>query len=252
MYELKNKVITSPGSLDGFNDDDGLGIFGEGEWYVHDCVISLANVPLDKKDEALAFTRGASGIVERCRISGAGKLILCGGGDAEYKPVEQGKCVTFYNCVFEHFGRRGPEVQCGMRVVLQDCIIRMWGEPSEFTVRSFGAWAHDDGAIVAESCLFLNEPRGSFMQRVTDIANHIGQAVNDEGLGAIFRRKSWLPGWRRGLVSTDSGHVEARNCWTNDPRIVIENHIDPMTDSQAEAAMARINGNLLRHGVMAL
>ena len=83
---------------------------------------------------------GSSAVFRRCVIRGAGKLVLCGSGDTDKLNVERGKTVIFEDCILEDFGRRGPEAQSGMRVMLRGCLIRNWGAPDRFDVRSFASW----------------------------------------------------------------------------------------------------------------
>ena len=94
----------------------GVGISDGEDWLVEDCIIDLSACPLDQLDEAVGVTWGSSAIFRRCVIRSAGKLVLCGSGDAAKAAVERGKVVIFEDCILENFGRRGPEAQSGMRV----------------------------------------------------------------------------------------------------------------------------------------
>ena len=135
VKEICNRHITKPVS----HGADGLCLCDGQEYWVHDCYIDLQDNPLDDLDEALGITYGSHGLVERCVIRGAGKLVLCGCGDDDKVPLETGKSVIFRNCIFEQGGRRFPEVQDGMRITLQRCLIQEWGKKSRFIDRSFGA-----------------------------------------------------------------------------------------------------------------
>ena len=144
MRELREQRITAPGT-----GGDGLGMSDGQSWLVEDCVIDLSACPLEGLDEAVGVTWGSRALFRRCRIRGAGKLLLCGSGDADKLAVERGRVVIFEDCILEDFGRRGPEAQSGMRVILRRCLIRNWGEPERFDVRAFAAWAHHGGRIEA-------------------------------------------------------------------------------------------------------
>ena len=99
MICIQNKKIYGPGP-----QGDGITCCEPEEFLIKDCVIDLSQCDLDSIDEALGITWGAGGRVEHCLIRGAGKLILCGSGDADKKSVEWGKTVTFNECIFENFG----------------------------------------------------------------------------------------------------------------------------------------------------
>lgn len=240
VVEVRNRCITHPGQLGSpFNGDDGIGLAESKMLFVKDCIVDFSAVPLDEQDEACATTRGCSASFVRCIIRGAGKLFLIGGGDKEWKPIEQDSSVVLRDCILEDFGRRGPEVQCGMACHMERCLVQYWADPDRFTVRSFAAWAHDDGEIDALDCLFRSRGVESvpWRQRVADLLNHIGQAVNDEGPKAIFSSKTYIPGYQRALVATAGGSVVARHCWFG-PDTYTDSDTDPMTDDEAADMMA--------------
>lgn len=219
--ELKNRYIASPGTLGGpFNHDDGIGLAGDYTLSVKNCVVDFSSLPIGDayQDESAAITRGCEAAFERCIIKGAGKLFLMGCGDEDWKSAEWRKTVRLTNCILEDGGRRFPEVQDGMDCTLTRCLIQHWSDPDRFNVRGFGAWAHDDGRIFANGCVFIGTPKGAIplSQRIRDRAAHIGQAVNDEGLKALFQRKTYVPGWERALFATDGGEVRAYQCWFGD------------------------------------
>lgn len=172
----------------------GLGISDGQSWLVEDSIIDLSACPLERLDEAVGITWGSRAIFRRCVIRGAAKLILCGSGDADKLAVERGKIVIFEDCLFENFGRRGPEVQSCMWIILRRCLIRNWGEPRRCDVRAFAGWAHHGGRIEAESCVF-DQPRfwRGWRVMVGDWLAHLGQAWNDEGLRGVLRPAAWSP-----------------------------------------------------------
>ena len=155
--------------------------------------------------------------------------------------MERGKVVIFEGCILEDFGRRGPEVQSGMRVILRDCLIRNWGAPGRFDVRAFGAWAHHGGHIDAEACVFVQPCfwRG-WRVMVGDWLAHLGQAWNDEGLHGVLRLANWLPGVCRGLVATAGGHVRTRHCYATPWWIRLEARHGDMSQEDAVEMVRRL------------
>ena len=241
MLNIVDKYITRPGQLAGpFNSDDGIGLAVKGEFlHVRNSVIDFSGLPLDEQDEACAVTWGASALFERCIIRGAGKLFLCGSGDKERRAGEEGCQVTLRECLLEGFGRRGPEVQCGMTCKMEDCVVRFWGAPGMFSVRAFGAWAHDGGEIWATRCAFINQCHMTFPQRVADRWHHFWQALHDNGLRAIFAPLTYAAGWRRGLTASDTGLVAAIGCYAS-PGVILQAKSGGMTEAEAMRLVAHL------------
>lgn len=220
------EYILSPGpSGDGIHLEDG---FHE----VEDKCVNFFECSLDDIDEAIAITRGGSAIVRNCIFEGAEKLALIGGGDEEWRHVEEGKTVIFLNCIFRNGSRRMPEVQCGMNCFLINCTIENWCEPSRqpknpAKARGFGAWAHDGGTIVAVNCSFNQKPFWKGLPLMLfDVLGHLGNAINESGLRAIFNWHSWIPGIMRGLTASDGGTSYALDCTKNRRWIRIEGEVD--------------------------
>lgn len=246
---IKNKYINSaPQNPDGAWSD-AIQLLDGQHHTIEDCIIDLSNIDIDNMDEALGITWGSSADVKNCVIKGAAKLILCGCGDKDKIPVEKGKTVTFTNCIFEDFSRRGPEVQDGMKVYLKNCLIQNWGYGDRFSVRSFGAWAHtEDSYIKAENCIFKQKKffNGHFW---ADMIGHIGQAVNDSGFFRVFTKEAWQPGVCRALTATAGGEVEAVNCYKNHWWMSIQNLDGKMSKDEAivlEASLEQMRTNLYK------
>ena len=241
MRELRQQRITSPDA-----GGHALDMSDGQSWLVEDSLIDLSACPLEELDEAVGITWGSLALFRRCRIRGAGKLLLCGSGDADKLAVERGRAVIFEDCILEDFGRRGPEAQSGMRVILRRCLIRNWGEPERFDVRAFAAWAHHGGCIEAYDCVF-DQPRfwRGWRLMARDWLAHLGQAWNDEGLRGPLRPANWLPGVCRGLTATAGGHVRAENCRATRWWIRLEGHHGPrMSRAEAQALMDELADKL--------
>lgn len=232
---LENKHITSVKQTQDGGWMDGLGCYKNNEHFIiRNCIIDLSNIDVDEMDETLDVTWGASAEVENCVFRGAGKLVLIGSGDENKIPVETGKEVCFKNCIFDNFSRRGPEVQDGMKVFLENCLIQNWGYGDRFLVRSFASWAHtEDSYIHAKNCIYKQKKffNGHFLK---DFIGHFGQAWNDDKVKGIFSKAAWQPGVCKGLVATHGGEVEAEHCYKNHWWISIENNDDPMDKDEAE------------------
>lgn len=238
MIFIQNKIIKDieKESKDGLALNDGL------EYLIKNCIIDLSDI--DNVDEALSVVNGSSAEISNCIIRGSCKLILCSSGDKDKINLEKGKTVIFNNCIFEDFGRRGPEVQNDMKIILNNCLIRNWGNINKFSVRSFGSWAHHGGHIIANNCVFqqtkLKYNLSEIKYFILDKINHIGQAYNDEGLIGIFKRKTWKSGLLWGLVSTANGYVEANNCWKSNKSIILENSKNELSDEDGMLLLIKL------------
>lgn len=243
MIEIAYQRITRPEQL-GFQyaDKDGLGLWDGKAYHIHDCIIDMSQCDPDDIDEAFSVTYGSSALVERCVIRGASKLILCGSGDKNVAEVEKYKTVEFDSCILEDFGRRGPEVQAGMQVIMRKCLIRNWGSTDYFDVRSFGAWAHHEGSITAVNCIFIQENTIFSKNFFVDLVSHVGQAVNDEGLLALLKPSTYLSGICRGLTATCGGKVAALSCYKNRWWVKMEGAKGRMSEGDAEELETWLEG----------
>lgn len=244
MILIEKQLITAPG-----DQGDGLTLCDGRHYVIRDCLIDFSSLPLNEIDEALGVTWGCSAEIYNCVFRGAGKLVLCGSGDSDKLALEKGKKVVFNDCLFENFSRRGPEVQDGMLVEMNRCLVRGWASADRFTVRTFGAWAHGAGSrIEAHDCVFWqDEIFGRHFIR--DFLGHFGQAVNDGGIKAIFSREAWLPGAWRGLVASNGGQAKAKGCYANHPWIILDNRSSRMEAGEAMrliAGMEKLKARLMR------
>lgn len=224
--EYSGRVFTAPLAA----GDDAITAYGPRHvTLIQQCVFDFRNCPQDQQDEIIDGVRGAVVRLQGCVILGGIKAILAGNGDHPGNDVRYARW-DLEDCVIIGSGRRCPEAQDGTTVTMRRCWVHDWGR--DFDVRAFGAWAHRGARIIAEDCLFT-QSGGLFSlglrDTVIDIANHIGQAVNDNGLGALLRLRAYLPGVCRGLTADTGGLVLGTRCYRNRPWIRIDgcnNYID--------------------------
>lgn len=223
MKVISGKFITSPLHDGG----DGIMVFGgDGETVIVSCIVDFSLHPVSALDEALSGICAAEARVLQSSLCGAGKLVLWGNG--EHPDEDRDASLYMEDCTLSDFGRRGPEAQDGAHVVLRNCVIRNWGIKRRFDVRAFGAWAHEGAHIEAIDCTFEQTAfwQTGFLNFWRDLANHIGQAVNDRGVFGLTWR-DFMPGVCRGLTASDGGTVRAINCRKNKWWIRIEGQDTP-------------------------
>jgi len=198
---------------------------------IENTIVDFAALSLSEQDGGIDCVDGANVLIKNCAVRNVGKAMLIGNED----PGGGFSQVVMENCVIENFGRRGPEAKNGSIVTMRRCVIKNWGH--RFTDRSFGAYAHQGGAIRAESCVFWQDSffPGGLRQFVKDLGAHIYQAWKD---GSRRPRDYLLPGACRGLTAGPGGRVEAVNCTKNKWWIVIEGHEGPwMPEDEAMEMM---------------
>ena len=212
-------------------------------YLIKDCIFDTEHLDIDDFDETFSVTWGASAVVDHCMIRGGGKLCLIGSGDENPPYQEKGKKVVFNHCFFACAGRRCPEVQSGMIVELNNCVISGWGDPDRWSVRAFGAWAHHGGEIHAKDCVFI--PYGGSIPpilRIKDKLHWIGQTINYDGIRALFSASTYKSGWKRALWASNGGKVTAEHCffsagsWTN-----ADENYDPMSGPEAMQRMWQLH-----------
>ena len=228
INQITGGVCTGPAKP----KDDGLTVYGSSQQStdVRQRVYDFRRYPKADQDEVLSGVDGAvvrlSGVV----ILGGIKAVLAGNGDHPSNDVSYAQWLL-EDCVIIGAGRRCPEAQDGATVTMRRCWIHDWGRT--FDVRGFGAWAHRGARIIAEDSLFTQSdlwPWGmDVLTAMTDLGNHIGQAVNDNGLAALLRPRTYLPGPCRGLTADTGGLVLGTRCYRNRRWIKIDgcnNYID--------------------------
>lgn len=218
--EIKNQVYTKPH----YSNGDILRCYGhEAETHViENCVFELSTTPPAKQDEMLSCINGADVTIRNCVFFGGIKAILAGNGDHPVNDMKHGR-LTMENCFIGWSGRRCPEVKHGVQAIMRNCWIHDWG--TCFDTRAFGAWACDGGIIVAENCLFTRSEFNnlSILDSLKDRLNHVGFAVNRNGIGEIFKLRNYRSGLYRGLTAWSNGIVFASKCYRNSRDIIVEN-----------------------------
>lgn len=216
--EYSGQVFTAPLAA----GDDAITAYGPGSvTVIQQCVFDFRGCPQDQQDEVIDGVSGAVLRLQGCVILGGIKAMLAGNGDNPGSDVRYANW-ELENCVIIGSGRRCPEAQDGTAVTMRRCWIHNWGRA--FDVRAFGAWAHRGALITAEDCLFTQSSFWGLGLRNTlaDLGNHIGQAVNDDGLAALLRPRTYLPGVCRGLTASTGGQTLATRCYRNRPWIKID------------------------------
>lgn len=211
--------------------DDGLTVYGPfSATEIRQRVYDFRLCPKADQDEVLSGVDGADVRLSGVVILGGIKAILAGNGDHPSNDVRHARW-ELEDCVIIGAGRRCPEAQDGTVVTMRRCWVHDFGQA--FDVRSFGAWAHRGAKITAEDCLFTQSdlwPWGlDLITAMTDLGNHIGQAVNDSGFGALLRPRTYLPGPCRALTADTGGLTLATRCYRNRRWIRIDgcnNYID--------------------------
>ena len=236
MRVIRNQTFTTAADVGA----DAITCFGPGVTLIEDCVIDFTALPKNEQDEGISGVNGAKVTMRRCVLINCRKAILAGNGDHPDADA-QGAEWLIEDCILIGCGRRCPEAQDGARVTMRRCWMHNWGRA--FDVRAFGAWAHHGGRIVAEDCIFTQSGgllSLGVLNAVRDIANHIGQAVNDGGLAALFKARTYLPGVCRGLTADAGGVVGAVRCYRNRPWIRIDGLASVMSEGESLELAARL------------
>lgn len=238
INRITGGVCTGPAKA----KDDGLTVYGPHQpTEIRQRVYDFRHCPKDDQDEVLSGVNGADVRLSGVVILGGIKAILAGNGDHPGNDVRYAQW-ELEDCVIIGAGRRCPEAQDCTTVTMRRCWVHDFGQA--FDVRSFGAWAHRGARIIAEDCLFTQSelwPWGlDLLTAMTDMGNHIGQAVNDHGLAALLHPRTYLPGPCRGLTADTGGLTLATRCYRNRRWIRIEGCSDYIERSAARQIVAQI------------
>lgn len=210
---ITGRIFTHP--TEGLGGD-GLQIWGkDGPTILEKCVFDFRCVPAEEQDEAVDCIQGAKVRFYGCIFSNCKKAVLCGNGDY---PAEDKVSGEFYfkDCVFINCGRRCPEAQDGVDVRMDHCWVHNWG-CNAFDVRTFGARVSNGASLTAMECLFTRSKGIGVKNFFTDIANQIGEYVNENGImNAIAHPlRASRPGTRRAVDAGKDGNAFIFSSWTN-------------------------------------
>lgn len=213
MRTVENEVITSIKEP----QEDAIQCKGaDNPTIIKNCIIDFRNVPPKDQDELVSGVNGAVVYMENCILVGGKKALLCGNGDHEEEDRKHARW-TINNCAILECARRTPEAQHGTLVEMTNCWVHEYGAYRDD--RSFGAWAHTGGRIIAHNTLFT-QSKGLFrlglLETIKDIGYHIGQVWNDSKLmGILTTPKLLLPGRCRAFTADDGGIVIGDGIWKN-------------------------------------
>ena len=230
---IRNKRYPAAKFVPG-KDNDCLQLKDEKTYLFEDCVVDAECLDGQEMDEALGVTWGSSATFNRCVFRNAKKLVLIGSGNQEKRYIEEGKTVYFNDCIFSCFGRRGPEIQSGMRVYMDNCLIEDWGYPGYWDTRAFGIRVHDGAQLHIKNCIFVQDVKPSLNFRIKDKLHHWCQAIKDHGLMAIFKSRTYASGWKRACTVEGDAVLVAEHCWSFPEDLIIDNHTGKMRESIAK------------------
>lgn len=210
------KIIYTPNQ-----HKDGLTLEGNGGTYNLEHIIIDFGEYTGEIDENISTVNGCKAIISNSVFRNGIKLALHGSGDNPQQDIH-GR-VIYNNCIFENFGRRGPEVQDGIMLTLNNCIIKNWGDPKYFNKRSFGSYCRNGSRLVFNDCVFIqNKFWKNTKQFFVDIGNHIGNTFNEFIETNQFSLTNCLPGVMQGATSIN-GTIIINDCYKNKKWIYIEN-----------------------------
>lgn len=219
VVSIEDKLFTKPDTEHG----DGYQAIGRIDEHLlykfNRCVFDFRTVPLNKQDELVDMIFRSHATFNSCLFIGGIKAVLVGNGDHPSADAFA-TYASFYNCAFINCGRRCPEVQDGAIANMSHCWIHNWGVDA-FNVRAFGAWAHRGASLYIDNCIFTRTKGLGFKNYWIDKYKHIGQAVKQDGIAALFKPSTYISGKWRGLTCDTYGTAIANLCYRNDKRIII-------------------------------
>lgn len=117
----------------------------------------------------------------------------------------------FYECIFENNSRRNPFIQYGQSR-LYKCLIKNWGIPETFFIKSHGLRAGKHAQVMATDCLFIQ--KGFF------------ECLNKYTITDIFHQDfPILPGFMKAAYANYGGQIKLYNCYKNRWWLYTKNHI---------------------------
>lgn len=239
---MKNDILVDSDVIKGpsFPCEDGITVNGPSKMTAIRSVFDFRDTSKEIQDEVISGVKGAEVLLEGCVILGGIKALLCGNSDHPCTDFQSARW-ELNNCVIIGAGRRCPEAQDGTKVFMRNCWVHNWGRA--FDIRSFGAWAHRGGVIIAEDCLFT-QSGGIFslglITTIRDCLAHVGQVWKDYGPLSVLSPRSWIPGICRGLTADTGGLVLASRYYKNHWWIRLENAEYPMDRKKVISIVSEI------------
>lgn len=184
-----------------------------------ECVFDNEDIEPDSYDEGVALVNAPTVVFNRCRFTHWGKAALVGNGDHVEEDVNLR--VTFNECVFEHNGRRSPFIQYG-QATLNDCLIKDWGDPKYFYLKSHGLRVGKDASCEVNNSVFIQEKFWpGFKNFFTDVFNQYSPIL--------------IPGNFRGAYAENAGRLKINHCYKNSIFVWFsEKNNNPMSKKEAK------------------
>ena len=208
----------------------GDGSFNEEPTYIfHKCVFDNAGIKSDSYDEGAALINAPNVVFDQCRFSHWGKAVLVGNGD--YEENDKNLRVVFKDCVFENNGRRSPYIQYG-KAVLDGCLIKNWGDPEYFYLKSHGLRVGSSAECDVVDSIFIQEKFWpGFKNFFSDITNQYDPVL--------------IPGNFRGAYAETGGRISLKHCYKNSKLVWFsEKNKNPMTKQEAEEKIKYLETNV--------
>lgn len=194
------------------NQPDPMYIFTE-------CIFDNEGIQVNTYDEGVALVNAPSVVFNKCRFTHWGKAALVGNGD--HNDADENLKVTFNDCIFECNGRRSPYIQYG-NAILNNCLIKNWGDPEYFYLKSHGLRVGKDASCEVNNCVFIQEKFWpGFKNFFSDIFHQYSPIL--------------LPGNFRGAYAEKGGSLELNHCYKNSIFVWFSSkNKNPMSKKEAE------------------
>jgi len=217
-------------NIHGFNHH-AMELHGDGtkhnepQYIIEDCVIDNRGIKPSEEayDEGVAVLNSAYVIFNRVRFKNLGKSCLVGNGD--YPETDKNLYVIFNECIFENCGRRNPYIQFGS-AILNNCLIKNWGDPDYFYKKSFGVRVGPKAMCIINDTVFWQDKFWpGFKNFVTDITSQYDPIL--------------LPGNFRAAYAENGGILTLSNCYRNSKLLYFDGKLK--SEMSKSEALEKIN-----------
>lgn len=179
---------------------------------IKNCIIDLREVPYNEQSAAISGICGSVVIVEDTIIIGAKTAITCGAG--MYKYQDRRSTWGLNNVAFIDCNNGCPEVQNGVQMFMNNCLIENWGK--NFCDLSFGARSVSGAYLEAINCLFIQNHTPGLKNFFKDLYNHARLANSNKPSKLM---DYITPGFKRAATSTPTGRMILTNCYFSSPSL---------------------------------